>query len=76
MKRWQKRLLKVLGIVVVLVVLNSFTDSKKYVQTACYQSLTVQKYPILEFGCAVATLDWRRADKAFSEIDFELPEEK
>lgn len=70
MKKWQKRLVQLLFIVLFLVVLNHFTGSRKYVETACKESVTIQRYPMLKFGCAVMVLDWKEADKAFSEINF------
>lgn len=72
LKKWHKNVLKVLLICLIMLFIHYFTGAKEYVQYVCDNSLTVQKWKPLDFGCGVVTLDWKRMDSALSEIDFEF----
>lgn len=70
MKKWQKKILKVVGICVIILYIHFFTGAREYVEVGCRESITIQTYPMLDFGCGVLTLDWKRIDTSLSQIKF------
>lgn len=71
--KWAERMLLVLVIIGSVFLMDKLVPIREYVDIACKESKTIQRYDSLRLSCAVMVLDWRTIDDILSQMSFPLP---